>query len=216
MIKAILFDMDGVLLDTERLYMEADKAAAADMGYAFTQEVLHKLCGAGWDLVRDTICGHFGDGFDFDAYVERTRAHMHRFIDGGHVQLKPGLTELLQWMDEHGIHRAVATSAANDMAERMLQETGLYSQFGAVITRSMVQNGKPAPDIFISAATALGRLPGECAAVEDSFLGLRSASAAGCVTIMVPDMLPPSDEIRPFCHAVLPSLAQIPDYLATL
>ena len=145
MVKAILFDMDGVLLDTERLYMEADVAAAADMGFTFTQEVLHKLCGAGWDLVRDTVCGHFGEGFDFEGYMARSRAHMDRFMSEGHVRLKPGLPTLLQWMDKHSIRRAVATSAAADIAERMLKDAGIFPQFDAVVTRSMVESGKPAP-----------------------------------------------------------------------
>lgn len=213
MIRAILFDMDGVLFDTERLYMEADRQTAAEMGRHIPEALLHSLCGAGPKLVRRLTLEHFGQDFDFDSYMAGALAKMAQWADEGRVEKKPGLDGLLRFLDEKGLPRAVATSSGTATAMKMLKITGVFPRMDAVVTGSMIENGKPAPDIFLAAARELGIPPTQCAVVEDSFLGVRAARDAGCLVVMVPDVLQPTPEIRTLCDAVLPSLAELPAFL---
>lgn len=214
MVKAVLFDMDGILFDTERLYMEADRAAGAELGFEVPDALLHQLCGVNMTRTKETVIAHFGPNFDYDSYLTRAKEIMKGYVDGGRVAKKPGVDETLAFLRENGIPKAIASSANGKSVRRMLEVTGLTAEFPVIVSGDMVPNSKPAPDIFLAAAAALEVDPAACAAVEDSHHGIRAANAAGCVTIMIPDVLPATDEIRPLCAAVLPSMAGLPAWLA--
>lgn len=216
MIKGILFDMDGVLLDTERIYIEADRAAAAMQGKDYSHELYLLLAGANDLVVRQKIEERFGPGFSYAAFRAASNRRVEEIISAGGLKTKPGLRRLLKWLKARGMKAAVATSNNEAEARRLLGLAGIYEAFDAVISGDMIGPSKPAPDIFLAAAAALGLPPGQCVAVEDSHHGLRSAHAAGCVTVMVPDGLPPTEEIRALCAAVLPSLARLPAFIESL
>lgn len=213
MLKAVLFDMDGVLMDTEQLYLEADQRSLAEMGLKMPDDVVLQLCGAGSALIRQIVTGQFGPDFDYDRYRSRATELMHGYLDEGRLRKKPGVRALLSWLKERGVARAVATSCREVTARKVLELGGIIDEFDALITYDQVENGKPAPDVFLAAAKAVNVLPKYCLAVEDSFHGVQAASAAGCVTVMIPDMQQPTAEIAALCDAVLPSLHELPEFI---
>ncbi|MGD9559930.1 MAG: HAD family hydrolase [Oscillospiraceae bacterium] len=214
MVSGVLFDMDGVLFDTERLAGEADVEAAAEMGYALPDDVRYSLMGLGADAVRETICSAMGPGFDYARFITRMRAHMAREIEAHGLPKKPGVDEALAWLQVQGLPVAVASSSRYTTICGHLQRAGLQGAFSAIVSGDRVEHAKPAPDIFLGAAAALGLPPQRCLAVEDSYNGVRSAAAAGCITVMVPDLLPATEEMRALCAAVLPSLHALPGFVA--
>lgn len=214
MVKAVLFDMDGILFDSERLYMEADRTAAAELGLEMPDALLHQMCGVTTKRTMEIISAHFGPGFDCDAYMARAKAILKEYIAEGRVAKKPGVDETLAFLDANGIKKAIASSANGKSVARMLAATGLSGAFPVIVSGDMVAKSKPEPDIFLAAAAALGVPAADCAAIEDSYHGVRAAAAAGCATVMIPDVLPPTDEIRALCAAVLPTMADLPAWLA--
>lgn len=216
MYQGVLFDMDGVLFDTERLASEADVEVGDAMGYPMPQSLINQLIGANSALVKSILMGHFGAAFPYDEYVQRVRAAMDARIEADGLPIKPGAETALKWLQAQNIPAAVASSSRVETVKSHLARSGFAQYFTAVIGGDMVQNSKPAPDIFIAAAKALGLAPAQCIAVEDSHNGIRSAAAAGCHTVMIPDSLPDTEEMRALAKAVLPSLLDLPPYVEAL
>lgn len=131
---------------------------------------------------------------------------MAEMIEAGQLRPKPGVTELLAWLQERRVPKAVATSSARAKAMHHLWTTGVLNRFGAVVTRDEVERGKPHPDLYLRAAERLGTPPDRCLALEDSYNGVRAARAAGVSVVMVPDLLRPTEEMRSMCEAVVPDL----------
>ncbi|MCG7361474.1 HAD family phosphatase [Roseomonas sp. ACRSG] len=204
---AVIFDMDGLLFDSEALYHDAIMAAARELGHSFTTEDFLKLVGRPWLVNRAALQEHIGPKAD----VEVFRATWTRHYRGMRslLALKAGVVELLDRLDELGLLRAICTSSSREEVEHNLALHGLAHRFHAVIAAGDYAQGKPAPDPFLRAAEVLGVAPEDCLALEDSHNGVRSADAAGMRTIMVPDLLPATDEIRPFCHLVVADLHEV-------
>ena len=217
-IKAVLFDMDGLLLDTESLAMRGLEQAAAEMGISAPESFRYAMIGVPADHCRVLIEERFGLGFPAEDYLVAASRHMNVMIEAGALQLKPGVRCLLSHLEALEIPKAVATSSSRVKAERHLRSTGILDRFDAVVTRDDVARGKPHPDLFLQAAQRLGMRAGHCLALEDSYNGVRAAHAAGATVIMVPDLLPPTNEMRERCaliatdlHAVRPlSLPPLP------
>lgn len=216
MIEGILFDMDGILFDTERLALEADDVAAAEMGVTLSDGLKNSLMGLGEADVRRLVCAELGPGFDYDRFVALVLQTMAHWLETRGLPKKPGVDTLLPWAKAQGYRLAVASSTRQAMVHQLLAKAGIAGYFEAVVGGDMVPAAKPAPDIFLAAAAALGLPPAHCLAVEDSAHGIRSATTAGCVTVMVPDILQPTDEIRGLCAAVVHSLEDIPAFLTDL
>ncbi len=216
MIKGILFDMDGTLLDTERVAVQAEVEAAAQMGFELSREFAISLCGGNRAQIVNTLQQHFGEGFDTTAFLELSRAKMHEVYANEGMRTLPGVKELLCMLQQQGIPCAVASSSHIDTINHHLKACGIDEYFSAKIGGNMIAASKPAPDIFLAAAEALDLAAQRCAAFEDSYNGVRSAHAAGCFTIMVPDLLQPTPEIKQLCSAVLPSLLEAPALLQPL
>lgn len=210
MIRGILFDMDGVLFDTEALCARADEAVAAQMGYTFSRELHCAITGLAAPDVRRVICEAMGPDFDYEQFITRTRAAVQADIDANGLPKKPGVDVALDWLRQQEYPMALASSSRIETVRAHLRRAGLEGYFKALVGGDMVAQGKPAPDIFLAAADALGLDPRYCIAVEDSFNGVRSAAAAGCITIMVPDMQAPTAEIRALCADVLCGLDKLP------
>ena len=209
---AVIFDMDGLLFDTEALWQEALLAAAAEGGREIPGEVYNKSIGVRRSQCRDLFLSHFGEGFPFVDFHAEWRRHFWLIADHKLV-LKPGVPELLEVLDQVRLPRAIATSSSRTTVERHLASHGLMDRFDQLVCRGDYENGKPAPDPFLKAAERLGAEPRSCLALEDSHVGVRSASAAGTMTVMVPDLLGPTDEVRAQCVLVVRDLHQVRELL---
>jgi beta-phosphoglucomutase-like phosphatase (HAD superfamily) len=207
---AVIFDMDGLLFDTEALWQEALLSAAAEVGREIPDEVFNKSIGVRRSQCRGLFLSHFGEDFLFDDFHASWVRHFW-LIAENKLTLKPGVPELLETLDLFRLPRAIATSSSRTTVERHLSSHSLMGRFDQIICRGDYENGKPAPDPFLKAAERLGVEPGSCLALEDSHIGVRSASAAGMMTVMVPDLLEPTDELCALCLLVARDLHQVRD-----
>jgi HAD superfamily hydrolase (TIGR01509 family) len=203
--QAIVFDMDGLLFDTEALHEEAAGLAARDLAHAMTPELFRSLIGLTGPDGRARVLHHFGPAFQIDAFFDGWRKHFYVMADT-RLNLKPGASELLDLLDDLGMPRAIATSSSHKTVDHHLALHGLGQRFHHVVARGDYEKGKPAPDPYLKAAAMLGIDPALCLALEDSHNGIRSAAAAGMMTVMVPDLLEATDEIRELCALVVPDL----------
>ncbi len=212
-LEAVIFDLDGTLLDSERVMRAAMAGSAAELGYQIDDAAFAAMIGVHHEGNRLFLANRYGATFPLDAFYEGARI---RFREGSHggLPLKPGVIALLDHLRGLGLPLAVATSTSSPQAETHLAEAGLLDRFDAVVTRSHVVHAKPAPDPYLLAAEHLGVRPTHCLAIEDSPTGVRAAHAAGMATIMVPDLLPADTETRARTVAVLESLAEVIDLLA--
>jgi HAD superfamily hydrolase (TIGR01509 family) len=205
---AVIFDMDGLLFDTEALWQEALLAAAAEGGHAIPDEVYDQSIGVRRSQTRGLFLLHFGDEFRFDDFHADWRRHFWLIADAK-LALKPGAPELLDVLDRFRLPRAIATSSSRTTVERHLTAHGLMGRFDQLVCRGDYENGKPAPDPFLKAAERLGVEPRLCLALEDSHVGVTSAAAAGMMTVMVPDLLEPTEALRALCALVARDLHQV-------
>jgi HAD superfamily hydrolase (TIGR01509 family) len=214
MIKGVLLDMDGVLINTEHLAGISDVLAAQKMGYTLPEEVARQFVGANEKLCKRIVLGHFGPHFDFERFKGLMLEEMeHQLEAQGGPALMPGVADTLGWIYQQGLPMCVASSTHTGRAERYLKQARIRPYFTAVIGGDKVPRSKPEPDIFIAAAKALSLPPALCLAVEDSYNGVHSAAAAGCITVMIPDLLPPNDEMRGAAAAILDSMKALPGFI---
>lgn len=204
-VAAVVFDMDGVLFDTETLYEKAVIAAAREFGFELTSEFFRGTVGSPWPVVRQAILDRYGAHLAVDELAEISRRHFRAMADTQDI-LKPGVLELLDLLDELGLPRAVATSSGRPTVERHFVRHKLEGRFHGIAAHGDYVRHKPHPDPFLKAAELLGVDPQSCLAVEDSHHGVRSASSAGMMTVMVPDLLPATDDICALCLHVVPDL----------
>ncbi|GHC01461.1 HAD family hydrolase [Thermomonas carbonis] len=201
---AVVFDMDGLMLDSERAINDCMARASRELGHDLPDSLWLQMIGGGDGLCRRLLAERIGD----DATVELlacTEAMYDVVADAG-IDHRPGIVELLDWLVAHGIPRAVATSTRRPLAMRKLAAAGLLPYFDAVATSSDVAAPKPAPDVYLLAASKLGIDPLRCLVLEDSPTGVRAALAAGMTPVQVPDMLVPDDAARALGHRIVGSL----------
>ena len=202
---ALVFDMDGLIFDTESLYQEAFALAVTEGGHTMPPETFLGMVGRPWPPSRTVLLETHGADFPVDELVAAWRRHFDLIVET-RLALKPGVVELLDTLDQLKLPRAIATSSSHRTADHHLAAHGLANRFDTVVVAGDYANGKPAPDPFLKAAERLGVDPALCLAMEDSYNGARSASAAGMMTIMIPDLPAPTDEIAALCTFVLPDL----------
>ena len=216
MIKAVIFDVDGTLLDTERIYMKAWKEAAAEAGYVMPDSVLQKTRAVNAKDAARIFEEEIGNGFSYQA-VRPIRVRIaEEIIKRESPILKPGVLELLAFLEGKGIRLSVASSTNQQGTREHLAESRILDRFEVVVGGDMVTNGKPHPEIFLKAAEALRVAPEECIVVEDSPTGIRAAYAAGMKAVLVPDQAAITQEIIDMADVVLNSLLEMPAYLQTL
>ena len=211
-VTAVVFDMDGLLVDTETVYCEALVAECAHMGHELPDDVLKRMIGHIWLNSALVLTAHFGPGFDTEALREGST---RRFYESAHagVGLKAGVVEILDRLDELALPRAIATSSRREAVERYIGGHGLLERFHAVLANGDYPRPKPNPDPYLMAAERLGVDPADCLALEDSHNGVRAASAAGMMTIMVPDMLDPTEEMHTLCLRIARDLHEVRELL---
>jgi len=204
---AVVFDMDGLMLDSERALLGCLEHTAQAHGYGISRALLLSLIGSSDAVTRSRLGDALGAART-DALLADSYARYDGIVQAG-VPLRPGILELLELLRAHDIPRAVATSTRSPLAQRKLEAAGLLPYFQAVATSSDVAHPKPAPDIYLLAAERLQVAPQACLALEDSPTGVRAALAAGMTTIQVPDLLVPDDEVRAFGHRIVDSLHDV-------
>ena len=200
------------MIDTERLALKAWQLAGADFGFPISNDIFITMVGRNrWDSDR-TLVEIFGSDFPVDAVRKKYRTYLDGWIDEGKLAVKSGLLELLGFLDEISMPRAVATSTEYDRAIYKLSLTNLLDYFPIVIAGDQVEKGKPAPDIFLAAATQLDTLPECCLVLEDSDAGVQAAYEAGMTPVMIPDIKPPSEKSLAFAHKIFGGLGEFHDY----
>ncbi len=213
---AVIFDMDSVLLDSERLSTEAWTVACARFGYDLTEELNLRLIGRNIVDANGLLREALGDAVP----VEEVRRHANTLIlervGQGGIPLKPGVVPLLDFLAARTVPMAVATSTPRADTVGHLRHAGLLPRFQAIVCGDEVPRGKPAPDIFLAAAERLATQPAACVVLEDSFAGIRAAHAARMIPIMVPDLLEPDEEIRALAYAVAATLDDAKGIIADL
>ncbi len=198
-VKAVVFDMDGLLLDSERLYARAALAAAKEVGCPLEMDVFLKFVGT--TEAQRILREHYGADYPVDQ-LRVVWGRLVKEVFAAELELKTGAREILDLLDELGLPRAIATSSSHATVEDHLSMQGVRHRFDAVVANGDYIRGKPAPDPFLMAAERLDVAPQDCLALEDSFNGIRAAHAAGMMAVMVPDLLQPTDEIRALCRVV--------------
>ena len=207
-IRAVVFDMDGLLLDTETVYQAAMIEAGQAFGIDFTAETYRSMVGKTKPECMIMLRGLYGADFPAEAYFKRTWADVEIILEA-EVRLKTGVMEILDYLDARGVPRAIATSNSREAVERYLGRFDLLKRFHAVVANADVTRHKPYPDPYLEAARRLNVHPTLCLALEDSHPGVRAAHAAGMMTIMVPDILDPNEEMHEKCVHIAESLHEV-------
>ena len=211
-IYGILFDMDGVVLDTEKLYARFWAEAAHALGYPMTYEQALGMRSLNNEAGQQKLESYFGPGVSRAKMRDKRVELMDAYVAGHGIDPKPGIHELLDALKGQGIRCAIATSSPKPRAQAYLDRLGLSEKFDCICSGHDVPHGKPAPDIYLHAAASLGLNPENCLAIEDSPAGIQSAYAAGCHPVLVPDLDGSTEELRKLLHAevdTLPELLQL-------
>jgi len=206
--RAVIFDMDGLLLDSEPVYRVTWQTAASELGCPIDEEFYAQFVGRGHDESERLLAERFGDAFPIDEFRKRWRRDWDARLAAAPMARKPGAIELLDLLDERRIPKALATSSPRELARPCLGD--LLSRFDAIAFGDEVEHAKPAPDLFLLASKRLRIAPPDCLVLEDSEAGVRAARAAGMNVIMVPDLVPPSKEIAAMATLVCRSLSDVP------
>ena len=212
-IKGVLFDMDGVVLDTEKLYTRFWQEAAQYYGYPMTKEQALGMRSLNRGVGEAKLKSYFGESVDYERVRNKRMELMDAFIEREGVERKPGITDLLDYLDAHGIKRAIATSSPLERTKLYLTQVGIIHRFDVLVSGYMVEKGKPEPDIYLYAASQLGLKPNECMVLEDSPTGILAAHRAGCIPVMVPDQDEPDEETKKLLYGVADSLLFVKELL---
>ena len=212
-IAAVIFDMDGLVLDTEKTYRIAWREAGRAMRYDFPDALLEALSGQSMDTVLRMIESFCGPGFDPGEFKRLSAACWRAYVGAHGIEVKPGFHVLREYLHQEGIPFCLATNSASVNAEECLRLAGLEGVFSTIIARDHVERGKPAPDIFQHAAAALGVAIERCLVLEDSSAGIEAAANAGALPVMAPSALPVDAETLARCRLVLNDLAELVDVM---
>lgn len=212
-IHAVIFDLDGTLIDTEKYYRIYWPKAVEHFGYSMTDEQALSLRSLGRPYAPERFREWYGEDCDYVAIRDYRKHLMEQCLEEKGIQLKPGALEILTFLRKKGITTAMATANDRERATRYLKKIGLYDYFDRIVCADMVEHGKPSPDIYRYACEQLGEKPGHCMAVEDSPNGVKSAHAAGCLPVYVPDQTPVDAEIAGILYASVDSLAELKKYV---
>lgn len=206
---AVLFDIDGLMLDSERIARVAWTRALADYGYHLAPTDYLGMIGRTVEDAHQILDGLFGTGVPFQQVFDRRQVYYEAHIDSDGLPVKPGLLDLLDFLEANQITKAVASSTPSWFARRKLEKTGLLARFSTLVCGDMIPRGKPFPDLFLEAARRIGFAPRQCLVLEDSEAGIRAACGGGMLPVMIPDIKPPSPEVAALAYRVLPSLTDV-------
>lgn len=210
---AVVFDMDGVIFDSERATFNCWVELAAKYGIPDIEIPYRDCIGVNAARTREICLAYYGQDFPYEQYQAETSRMYHEKYDGGRLPLKPGVIPLLESLKAAGKKVALASSTRREKVVQQLSDADLLRFFDAVVCGDMVTHSKPHPEIFLKACQKLGAAPEVSYAIEDSYNGIRAAAAGKLRPIMVPDMLPATDEMHSLSEAILSSLVKVKEYL---
>ncbi|MCR5829473.1 MAG: HAD family phosphatase [Lachnospiraceae bacterium] len=211
--KTVIFDMDGVLLDSEALDHKCWYEIADENELKEIDDVFFKTIGRTEDACIRLLKNKYGEDFDGAWFRQATLDRFDEKAERDGMPVKPYAAECLKGLKNSGYRLALASSTNIDRVRRQLTETHLIEYFDEVIGGGMFKKSKPDPEVFLLACSKLGAVPSETYVIEDSYNGIRAAHAGGMLPIMVPDLVQPDDEIKPLCHKVMKDLREVLEYL---
>lgn len=214
-IKAVIFDMDGVIFDSERIICDLWIQYAKEIGLPGIDELIIKCIGINDKATEELFLNTYGADFPYRTHKKVISGRFHSRYDGGKLPKKPGIESLLKALKERNIQTALASSTRVEVVTNELRDAGLLQYFDYVIGGDLVNKSKPDPEIFLKAAKGLGADPADCYVIEDSFNGIKVAHAAGMHPVMVPDLLQPTPEILDLCEKTFVSLVEVEKFLIT-
>lgn len=209
MIHAVIFDMDGILIDTEKYLYQYWRQAAQEAGYELTHEQLLRFRSFSREYAEPYFKELLGENFDFQSVRRRRVELMNRHLETYGVEKKPEVDEFLDWLTAHGYKKAVSTAAREDRTKEHLTQVGIYDRFDQIACAPSVPHGKPMPDVYLHACEQIGEKPEHCLALEDSDNGALSAHRAGCKVVMVKDLADPLPETARFLDGTADSLLEV-------
>ena len=212
-VQAVIFDMDGVIFDSERLVIECWKVIAEKHNIPDIVEICMRVQGNNREETGRRFREKYGNGFPYEVYKKEVSALFRHLYGEGRLPLKPGVADILEELKRKRVPLALASSTRTDIVKQELQDANLLPYFDAVLGGDMALRSKPEPDIFLAAAEALGVEPKCCYVLEDSYNGIRAAYRAGMHPIMVPDMQQPTEEIRGLAEVIVDNLLAALEYL---
>ena len=211
--KAVVFDMDGVLFDTERLCQESWMAAAKENGLPGMEEIFPQCIGLNANDSRRIVLDAYGEDFNYNGFREQASVWFWDYIENNGLPMKPGVREILAWLKQENWALGLASSTRQSSVLHHLGQAGIRDYFSVVITGDMVEHSKPLPDIYLLACRELGVEPVRAYAIEDSPNGIRSAHRAGMSPLMVPDMIAPDEEMRKLSTRIFKDLGEVLEFL---
>jgi HAD superfamily hydrolase (TIGR01509 family) len=211
---AIIFDMDGLMIDTETMAFDAWQTAARLENVEISRALCIDMIGLNQRDSEQLLADRLGPAFPLERVRDRFLSELDGRLESGRIDVKPGLHELLDYLDANRIPKAVATSSGSQEAGKKLLAIGVLHRFSVLATSDRVARGKPAPDLFLLAASELGIPPSHCTVLEDSEAGIRAAHAAGMRPVMVPDIKPASAAITGIAAKIFPTLREVRHFLA--
>lgn len=211
--KAVVFDMDGVIFDSEKAVIECWKVIAGKYDIVDVEAACRDCLGSNAHDAKQKFLNRYGAEFTYDEYRQEMSDLYHSKYDGGKLPVKTGVRELLRFLCEAGVKVALASSTRKEVVVQELTDAGLIEYFQVIIGGDMVERSKPFPDIYLKACEELGVLPEEAYAIEDSYNGIRSAAAGRLRPLMVPDILAPTEEMKMLSEEILDDLLEVREYL---
>jgi HAD superfamily hydrolase (TIGR01509 family) len=212
-LQLIIFDMDGLMFDTERIAFISWKIAASDYGYEVDEEIFKKTVGVNLKGTTEIFLKYFGKDFPIESIINERFKRAEDLIKLNGVPVKNGLYDLLEYLNEINIKKAVATSTSRERAATLLKMAGIEKCFDYVICGDEIKYSKPDPEIFLKVAEKLDCLPENCLVLEDSDVGIEAASRAGMLPVMIPDMKEPEDSIKRLTYKIFDTLHEVKTWM---
>lgn len=216
MIEAIVFDMDGLIFDSERIVQRTWEDTGNKLGIPHLGSHIYNTLGMNVVARREYFTRAIGEHFPHEDFAQGTRERFYEIVEEEGLPVKPGVRELLEYGRQSGYKMALATSSRQPYAEGILKNAGLYDYFDGMVFGNMVSHSKPDPEIYLKACTQIGAAPERSIALEDAPNGIRAAHAAGMIPVMVPDLVQPSEEIKTLVYRQFETLHEVIDLLEEL
>lgn len=213
---SVIFDMDGTIFDSERLVLDCWERVGERHGIHDIREVFIRCIGTNKIRTQEIVYEHYGKDFPYEQFSEESSLLFHEITDQEGIPIKTGVKEILTFLSENRVALGLASSTRLAAVTQELQTAGLYDYFQVVVGGDLLKNSKPAPDIYLMTCERMGVHPENTYAIEDSYNGIRSAHSAGLHPIMVPDMMPATEEMREKSVAVFTDLIQVKEYFETV
>ena len=210
--KAVIFDMDGVIFDSERLVLDCWEKVGEKYHLANIREVFIECIGTNKEKTKEIVYEHYGESFAYDKFSKEASLIFHDVVNSDGLPVKNGVRELLEYLKQNEVPVGLASSTRLAVVEEELKQAGLYDYFQVVVGGDQLKRSKPHPDIYLMACEKMKVQPKDAYAIEDSYNGIRAAYSAGMIPVMVPDILPATEEMQKMSAIVLKNLLQAEEY----